>query len=739
MKRRYASSLVALALLVGAIANLGPASARPDGGGAPNDVRRLEGDLNGGKPLPINVRGSHSPARPAAKQGKPHVGDMRNWLADDDIKGELYLKRFKLRGVGKHIEVWTAHDQDTTSKNLGFQYGDCRNDERIVITNKQVHYLIRQFEKNIYPKERKTFRKPPDRDGSDAILPFLIDQPKKYYKGNAKHTVVLIDNVRDDNFYDFDNSEGHSYIAGFFSSQYNELFDRNVMTIDSYDWVHRTGPHPPDHPVPGNFCKSKPARPFTYESTFAHEYQHLLEYYSDADEGNWINEGMSMWAESALTHYDFPRAPVTSSRHFPHLQAFLGWENVQTDANPNPYAAGPENSLTLWGDQTGDEILADYGAATSMMLYLGDQYGKDFMSKLHHNHKTGLKSLETLLADADPGTSAEDAVHRWLATDALDGILDDGASLTGGDEDDYSSKHMNATIYWDTPHAYDTDGAPPNGADFVRLRSGTDYLNASQIHNIDFDGAETLPPLPVEWTQDDNPPDHDGNPALYSGMGDNLDRAIVRQVSVPANDATLKFDTFYDIEQGYDGGFVQVSTDGGKTYDTLANDDTNDEWSTSTPGPGFSGSSGEWKSETFDLSAYAGQDVQLAFHYITDGGVALNGWWIDNVMVGGTTISTGDDLASWKSPSEVHATEVFGFTVQLIAYDEAHDAAWIFELPLNDQFEGSLQGNELSDAIGDSAQTVAALVTYDEPTEAVNQYAPYTLKVNGETQPGGGQ
>jgi hypothetical protein len=32
---------------------------------------------------------------------------------------------------------------------------------------------------------------------------------------------------------------------------------------------------------------------------------------------------------------------------------------------------------------------------------------------------------------------------------------------------------------------------------------------------------------------------------------------------------------------------------------------------------------------------------------------------------------------------------------------------------------------------------VVAIVAYDEPTEQVQQYAPYTLTVNGVTQPGG--
>ena len=105
--------------------------------------------------------------------------------------------------------------------------------------------------------------------------------------------------------------------------------------------------------------------------------------------------------------------------------------------------------------------------------------------------------------------------------------------------------------------------------------------------------------------------------------------------------------------------------------------------------------------------------------------MTLDGWWIDDVAVGATAISNGEDLDAWDSPSEVNATEVAGFTVQLVAYDDAHDTAHWFELPLNESFDGSISGAELDDAIGVSAETVA-------------QYAPYALTVDGTRQPGGG-
>jgi len=75
--------------------------------------------------------------------------------------------------------------------------------------------------------------------------------------------------------------------------------------------------------------------------------------------------------------------------------------------------------------------------------------------------------------------------------------------------------------------------------------------------------------------------------------------------------------------------------------------------------------------------------------------------------------------------------------VQLIAYTDDGTAAWIGSIPLDSSFAGSLSGSDLDAVIGTTAQTVSAIVTYDEPTETISQYAPYVLTVNGVAQPGG--
>ncbi len=546
-----------------------------------------------------------------------------------------------------------------------------------------------------------------------------------------------MDNVRDTNFYDEDNQSNFTYIAGFFSSQVNDFFNRNVMTIDSFDWIHRTGADPAHEPTT-DLCTSAPARPFLYEGVFAHEYQHLLEHYEDADEVSWINEGLSDWAQT-LTGYVDPSVPIDDIDFDSHIQCILGWLSVQTDANPIPRpASGPENSLTRWSDQGDDEILCDYGAAYSFMELLASRYGEEFMTALHRNDANGLVGLQAVLDEFGGGDPAA-LIHEWAAMLALDSVLDDGATLTGGEASDYQVETLDASIKWDTVHAYDTPGAPPNGSDYVRLRDGSGaFLGAGAIEEITFDGASTLP----EWIVDAN--GHgEGDPALYSQTGDLVDQMIAQDVTVPAADPTLTFDARWETEELWDFGFVQVSTDGGDTWTSLPTEDTTTEHdpdahpdivaNIGTAG-GFTGDSEGWTEQTVDLSAYAGETVWIAFRYMTDAFVFLPGFWVDNVDLGGTLLSDGSSLDGW---THVNPTDVDGFTVQLVAYTDDGSAAWIGQLPLDEEFDGSLSGAELDALIGTSAETVAAIVTYDEPTESVAQYARYTLTVDGVSQPGG--
>lgn len=75
----------------------------------------------------------------------------------------------------------------------------------------------------------------------------------------------------------------------------SDFSDRNVMTIDCFDWLNRTGPNA--------------AKPYLYEGTFAHEFQHLLHRDTDSGEENFINEGLSDFAQF-LVGYGHPQGHV---------------------------------------------------------------------------------------------------------------------------------------------------------------------------------------------------------------------------------------------------------------------------------------------------------------------------------------------------------------------------------------------------------------------------------------------
>ena len=305
------------------------------------------------------------------------------------------------------------------------------------------------------------------------------------------------------------------------------------MTIDAFDWLHRTGADPADdadeRPV-----QQPPGAARLYEGTFAHEYQHLLQHYTDPAEVNFVNEGLSDFAIS-LVGYGKPEKTVAEKGAESHIYCFQGFGTVQTPFNPNPRdCGGPENSLTLWGDEgSGNEILADYGNGWSFMLFLYDRYGIDFMSALHRDgNAQGLAGVQDQLDAFAPGTDVYDVVHDFQTMNLVDRALQPGGTLTGHPIADVTTESLNAAVNLDNPAAYAKPGAAPNGADYVRLTKKGSVLPGRDLHALTFDGASTLAPQPLKWTSVTTAPGHP-DPTLWSGNSTNLDAAAVTQVTVP--------------------------------------------------------------------------------------------------------------------------------------------------------------------------------------------------------------
>jgi hypothetical protein len=718
-----------------AVAESAPAAAAAPQDEPVSDVRQVTPDefkkmTVDGKPVKTPDR--YSPKADAQRRTQtlaaaatPPVGTVRQWLGDDETQGGAYRKDYTLRGVGNKIEVWVAND-------LAFPPGDCRNQipNPTEVTDAQVASLITEFDNTIYPTETATFSTPPDRDGTNAILGPDRNGNGGVYTGDGDKTVALIDNVRDPNFYTF--PAAPTYIAGFFSVAFNELLDRNVMTIDAFDWAHRTGANPPDEPT-DDLCTSRPARPRTYEGTFAHEWQHLLQYYTDPFESTWLNEGLSDLAQTLVGYVD-GTATVFDRGADSHLFCFQGFGIVQTPFNTNPRdCGGPENSLNLWGEGNPNAVLADYGNAYSLMLFLWDRYGDDFISRLHRDgDHQGLDSVAAELESVGVHDVYQ-VLHDFQTMVLVDKIIGDTrrGKIDGVPEGRVTTPSLRSTVNLANPQAYDDPGAAPNGADFVALQGASgNVLRGGDIKSLSFTGATTLPPLPLQWTTVGNDPDRAGNSVLWSGNASNLDSTAVTPVTVPTTDPTLRFVAKYGAELGFDYGYVLVSTDGGATYTAIAGDKT----ITGPLGPALNGTTEGFQPHTYDLSAYAGQNILLAFWYVSDGGVNEGGLLVDDITVGGTLVSDGSSLEPFDSTTEIRPIEVANWNVRLIGIDEKHARALQLEIDGKSTF--SVREAQLARLA--KFPTVVAVVAYDEPTEQVAQYAPYTLKINGVVQPGGG-
>jgi immune inhibitor A len=133
---------------------------------------------------------------------------------------------------------------------------------------------------------------------------------------------------------------------------------------------------------------------------------------------------------------------------------------------------------------------------------------------------------------------------------------------------------------------------------------------------------------------------YNGSYEWFGGKADEINTTLYRSVDLTGKtSAQLSFATWYDIEENWDFGFVQVSTDGGAHWTSLDIDGTS---SVIDPQgmpeiaenlPGFTGNSGGWVQKTVDLSAYAGQSILLQFRYMTDWGTSLAGFYVDDIAV----------------------------------------------------------------------------------------------------------
>ena len=114
----------------------------------------------------------------------------------------------------------------------------------------------------------------------------------------------------------------------------------------------------------------------------------------------------------------------------------------------------------------------------------------------------------------------------------------------------------------------------------------------------------------------------------------------------------LNFMQNYNVEQGYDGVNVSISTDGGNNWTVINPIGGYNGSSIAGLGmqDGFTGNSAGWVEAGFDLASYANQEVMFRFRLGSNGSNTGPGWYIDDFQLTEVNLKTGH-LAGMVYPS----------------------------------------------------------------------------------------
>jgi immune inhibitor A len=176
---------------------------------------------------------------------------------------------------------------------------------------------------------------------------------------------------------------------------------------------------------------------------------------------------------------------------------------------------------------------------------------------------------------------------------------------------------------------------------------------------------------------------HSGENMWYSNNDQPwADVKLSRTLDVPAG-ADVRFWTWnnYTIEELWDYGFIEVSTDGGSTWTQLEVRDEAGNVVSTDEDPngrlrdygglenGLTGTTGgEWRHDWVNLTPYAGTTIGLRLRYATDAAFEEPGWFADDFEV------TADGTSVWTD--DVEGGEA-GWTSEQGTFTDTEGAGWI--------------------------------------------------------------
>ncbi len=192
----------------------------------------------------------------------------------------------------------------------------------------------------------------------------------------------------------------------------------------------------------------------------------------------------------------------------------------------------------------------------------------------------------------------------------------------------------------------------------------------------------------------------------YVYYDDNMDECLVTQPIKVDNVSKFTFWHNYSIEDEWDGGRLEVSTDYGNT------------WIVMTPEGGYpmdnvyvfddtsaySGVSDGWEKAEFDLSSFIGHTIFVRFHFASDFIYSYEGWFIDDICV---EYPPANDLgvSSLTAPAIVLTNHAFNITAQIKNYGA---------MPQNNYSLSVIVKNAAGDVVYGNTLNLSGTIAYNE-------------------------
>jgi len=512
--------------------------------------------------------------------------------------------------------------------------------------------------------------------GRRTVFVTAYDNETPVHESEASNSITVITNVHSGGpdgfgyvFYDSDHPSGPSF-------EWIDASTGTVLTLDDEDYTLIDLPFP-----------------FPY-------YQEILNQIYVSSNGFLSSTGVSDWSNDSLpdtTKHNIiapfwddldPSSGGTVYYLSTPDYAVIEWYQV-----PGYYSGGPYtfevvlypngnivfNSLQMM-DPIDESTIGIQGADGSNDYYLLYSYNgnpitvHDSLTILfirpvfsHDVAVTSISSPPDLLLTGTTVTPQIDVHNFGTSTESFDVVMDiyKGGNLIYSDTQTVSSLPPDSTLPVSfTQYTFDSSAFDYQAIAYTLLvgdeNTSSDTLSKdfAVVENIiDFeanDGGFTADPVSGawEWGAPTTGPGsaHSGNNVWGTVLGgeyqNDADWSLYSiDLYATQDNPSIAFYHWYNIESGYDGGNVSISTDGGATWTIIYPEGGYPESDISglNNEPGFSGTSDGWQLVKFNLSVAQGTYFKLRFHFGSDASINYDGWYIDDFITSGAIVGIGEN------------------------------------------------------------------------------------------------